>query len=88
MTLGGITMTATQPCSRCVLPNTHPITGIRDNKLSVSKALKQFRTGKDLGLEDEDMQEETFFGVHLDNHNLGDRDNIVTVGDVLTVIPK
>jgi uncharacterized protein YcbX len=87
--LGGITMSVTQRCSRCVLPNTHPITGIRDNKLSVSKALRNFRTGQHLGVEgDEDMQEATFWGVHLDNHNAGDSDNIVSVGDVVTILPK
>lgn len=86
--LGGITMTAIQPCSRCVLPNTHPITGIRDNKLSVSKVLRQFRTGKHLGLEGEEMEEATFFGVHLDNHSLGDSENIVAVGEVVEVVPK
>jgi uncharacterized protein len=88
VTLGGVEMTVTQPCSRCVLPNTHPITGIRDNKLSVSKALRQFRTGKHLGLDGEDMDVTTFFGVHLDNHNMGDDENIVAVGEELAIIPK
>lgn len=81
-------MTVVQPCSRCVLPNTHPITGVRDNTLAVSKVLKQFRTGKDLGLEGEDMEEATFFGVHLDNHNLGDSENRVSVGDIISIVPK
>lgn len=85
--LGGILMSVTQRCSRCVLPNTHPFTGIRDNSLSVSKALKKFRTGKHLGVEgNEEEQEATFWGVHLDNHNLGDDADIVTVGDVVEIV--
>lgn len=89
VTLGGITMSVTQRCGRCVLPNTHPITGIRDNKLSVSKALRKFRTGNHLGVEgDEDALAETFWGVHLDNHNFGDDSNIVSVGDIVDVVPK
>ena len=88
VTIGGIVMSVCQPCSRCVLPNTHPITGVRDNKLSVSKALRSFRTGTHLGIEGEDMDQATFFGVHLDNHNLGSDDDIVAVGDTVDIVIK
>lgn len=65
-----INMTVAKPCSRCSLPNVNAFTGVRDNDLPVTKALKTYRTGAHLELR-EDWKDATFFGVHLDHHDLG-----------------
>lgn len=84
---GGMELTVTKPCSRCSLPNIDPETGIRDNNLSVTKALRQFRTGAHLGLKKE-WENDVFFGVSLDHHSGSWSDNDgeqVRVGDIVTV---
>ena len=88
VTIGGVVLSVAQPCSRCSLPNVNPITGIRDNLLSVTKALREFRTGRHLGLQREDWAEKVFFGVQLDHHS-GQWDDeegcMVRVGDEVLV---
>lgn len=68
--------------SRCSLPNTHPFTGVRDNSLSVSKALREFRTGLHLGLPPA-LHDTVFFGVQLDHQRTDSF--TVSVGDTLVV---
>lgn len=86
VTIGGVEMSVARLCTRCILPNTHPITGVRDNNLSVTKVLREFRSGNDLGIEGEDMAMTTYFGVHLDSHNFGNKEDIVRVGDKVPVL--
>jgi uncharacterized protein YcbX len=71
-----------KPCSRCKLPNVIPEKGILDKDLSVTAALKSFRTGRDLNLQ-EDWSEEVFFGQYLDHHNA--HGDTLRVGDWVDV---
>ena len=77
----GVVLTAAKLTSRCSLPNTHPILGVRDNNLSVTKALREFRTGThlDLGV---DLADSVFFGIQLDNAGCEGAD--VCIGDAIT----
>ena len=63
-----LVLSVAKPCSRCSLPNVNPFTGVRDNRLSVTKALREFRTGKHLGVRKE-WERDVFFGVHLNHHS-------------------
>jgi uncharacterized protein YcbX len=86
--LGEVELTVTKLCSRCSLPNVDPATGIRDDNLSVTKALREFRTGAHLSLKDE-WKDDVFFGVSLDHHSASwsDEDGaVVRVGDIINIV--
>jgi uncharacterized protein len=66
--------------SRCSLPNIDAFLGVRDNNLSVTKALRSFRTGRLLGVATEgELADTVFFGTQLDNEGCAGGE--VCVGD-------
>mmetsp|Transcript_3839 Transcript_3839/g.6506 ORF Transcript_3839/g.6506 Transcript_3839/m.6506 type:complete len:317 (+) Transcript_3839:74-1024(+) len=82
---GGMELTVTKPCSRCSLPNIDPQVGVRDNSFPVTKALREFRLGRHLGLREE-WSDTPFFGVQMDNKNGVTAPGVkVCVGDSLTL---
>lgn len=56
-----------KPCSRCQIPTIDPNTGEKDPEGRVSKALKEFRTGKQIGLSNPKWGGDLFFGQNLDH---------------------
>lgn len=78
-------LTVAKHTSRCTLPNVNPITGVFDKTLSVTKALREFHTGKHMGLDDISGHKEelstVYFGVQLDNE--GKEGVFIHVGDSL-----
>ena len=82
VTSKGLQLTVVKLCNRCSLPNVDPIQGIMDTKLTITKTLKKYRTGKHLKLKSE-WNDQLFFGVYLDNQSIGGE--VLCVGDQLEV---
>lgn len=83
ITSGGIKLSIEKLCTRCSMPNVHPIKGIMDTSLTISRVLKSYRTGKHLQLKSE-LDEKFFLGVQLDND--GESLGSLFVGDKLEII--
>eukprot|EP01084_Bolivina_argentea_P110682 197591_1 len=56
------------PCPRCIMPTINQTTGIMNKNKEPRITLKQFRTGKHLGF-DEEYHEELFFGMFAVHNN-------------------
>ena len=73
-----------KPCSRCTIPNINPDTAVSNEDQQPTKALKTFRTGKDLDLPNKKWAGQVFFGQNLDHE--GQEGSIVAVGNVVEII--
>ncbi len=79
-----LTANVVKPCSRCTIPNINPETAIPNEDQQPTKALKGFRTGKDLELPNKKWSGQVFFGQNLDHE--GSEGSIVEVGNVVDIL--
>ena len=75
-----------RPCDRCKVPNINQVTGVQNELLPVSEALKTFRTGAFLGYKNEAWKDEVFFGQNLDHG--GKAGGRISVGSSVYVTSK
>ena len=76
-------MSVVKPCSRCKIPSIDPITGIFDPRNEPTRTMKKFRSGKSLGFQNKDWQDEVFFCQNLDHAS--QEGGIITVGDLISI---
>lgn len=82
ISLAGMTMAVVKPCSRCTIPNVDQLTGTSNP--APSAALKTFRTGSALGLDNPKWKREVFFGQNVDH--AGQAGATVSVGQEVRVL--
>lgn len=76
-------MTVVKPCSRCKIPSIDPTTGIFDPRNEPTRTMKKFRSGKSLGFQNKEWQEEVFFCQNLDHAS--HENGVINVGDLISV---
>jgi hypothetical protein len=78
-TIGNLHVAVTDPCSRCKMITIDPRTGTFDEEDKVRTALKSFRKGEHIGLEDPpSMKEQIFFGQRF---ALREKKGFISIGD-------
>ena len=77
-------MSVVKPCSRCKIPSIDPATGIFDKNNEPTRTMKKFRSGKSLGFQNEDWQEEVFFCQNLDHAS--QEGGMIHVGDLISIL--
>jgi hypothetical protein len=73
-----------KPCSRCTIPNIDPNEAVFSPDGEPSKAMKSFRTGKDLNLQKPKWDGQLFFGQNLDHRS--QEGQTLYVGDEIEIL--